>query len=384
MDNTEHYIQDSCEILAVAMLQEMAESAGRAQSSDSREKFEAYDSYRLDPRRGIDEPLLSAKHLGFFNTYRGNLSTHLPGFFTKLCDLFPGESFDFQDVEREARNDGRREDFLIARSGGDPIRMSLKNYRSNAAKPQVCSGTWNSFILNFLFDGAGSVGMLRHPVTRSPFKGSDRPTRDEAIEALDLGEILPLMHQLDDLNTELRGMFLEGDDFEFYDEPRFDSARKSFGLQGIALAEQVLGAIGADRIRARVLTLAGLDAGDDVLLMDPRRCADSLTSAHFHSVRGRALSSRSTIVFESSGQTLTFWLVDETGERILPVLVPFTINSNGAWWRDGEPFEGTRTKNDKGYVVELRYGQRRPRKSRELATSVNTYLDLVKAGVFES
>jgi len=383
MEDIEHYIQDSCELLAVAKLQKLAEDASRAITRDARDKFAAYDAYRLDPGRNVDEPLLADKHAKHFRTYKSNLETHLPGFFTRLCEYLPGESFNFIDVEREARNDGGREDFLIDRSSGEPIRMSLKNYRKSAARPQVCSGTWNSFIVNFLFAGAGAVGMVLHPPTGAVFKGSDREARDQAIGDLGLAEILPLVHQTDDLNDELRAIFVDGDAFKFYDEVLFNEARKRFGLQGVALAEQVLRKVGDERVKARVLTLAGLDAGDEVLLIDPTRCADSLTSRKFHEIRERALNPSSAIVFEPSGQTLTFWITDGGEQRILPVSVPFTINSNGAWWRDGEPFEGTREKNDKGHILHLRYGQRRPYKSRELATSVNTYLELKKAGIFD-
>jgi hypothetical protein len=384
MDDIEHYMQDSCELLAVAKLQRLAEEAGLATQSDSNEKFAAYDAYRLDPRRNVDESLLSARHAAMFATYKSSLDTHLPDFFRRLKQHFPGETFSFVDVERDARNEGGSEDFLIVRSGGDPVRMSLKNYRGTAARPQVKSGTWNSFVVNFLFEGAGSVGMALHPVTGEIFKGSDRPKRDAAIEALGLSGIIPLVHELDGLNDEIRATFLEDDLFEFFDKERFAAACNRFGLAAVGLAERILHAIGDARVKARVLTLAGLDEGDEVLLMDPVRCADSLTDDAFRSIRLRALDPASTITFEPRGQSLNFWITDSDGGRILPVDVPFTINSNGAWWRDGEPFEGTREKSDKGHVLQLRYGQRRPYKSRELATSVNTYLDLGKAGIFRS
>ena len=64
---------------------------------------------------------------------------------------------------------------------------------------------------------------------------------------------------------------------------------------------------------------------------------------------------------------------------VLKAQVPFTINKNGAWI-SGTPYAGVRLHHKEG--VELAFGQRRPKKSRELATSVNTYLDLQPTGIF--
>jgi hypothetical protein len=383
MEGTEHYIQDSCELLAVAKLQELAEDAGLSLTHCAAKKFLAYDEYRLHPTRNVDESTLSSKHAQIFRDYKDNLARHLPVFFERLHRCFPSDHFDFSDVERDARNGGRREDFVIHRSTGSVFRVSLKNYRKSAARPQVCSGTWNSFIVNFLFEGAGAVGMVTDPISKKPFKGSDRDKRDLAVAGLGFMEVIPLLKKMDELNDEMRDLFLNSSEFEFFDEGRFDEARKHYGLQGVALAQEILDHLGQDIVKKRVLTLAGFDEGDEVLLLDATSCSDSLTGRRFRDIRQRALEESAGISYAPSGQTLNFSITDGEGQSILPVAVPFTINSNGAWWRDGEPFEGTREKSDKGHVMALRYGQRRPYKSRELATSVNTYLELKKAGVFE-
>ena len=65
---------------------------------------------------------------------------------------------------------------------------------------------------------------------------------------------------------------------------------------------------------------------------------------------------------------------------MLSVNIPFTINKNGAWM-SGTPYEGSTAYHNEPYP--LAYNERRPRKSRELATSINTYLDLKSTGVFD-
>lgn len=383
MDDIEHYIQDSCELLAVALLQQLAERDGLAISRNATEKRAAYDDYRLHPDRGVDPSTMGERSAGLFATYVSNLETHLPHFFARLKRRFPGEAFDFVDVERDARNEGRREDFLIVRRGAEPLRVSLKNYRSSIDRPQVTAGTWNSFIVNFLFAGAGSVGSFMDPLSRVPFRSDDREARDRATLALGLPKVVDCLHEIDAMNDEIRSTFIDGPEHEMYDDAAFSAARVSYGTRGRDVAAAALAEMGEQRIKARIHTLAGLDDGDEALLIDPKKCTDSITSARFHEIRSGARDPASTVEFEKRGQSLIFWITAANGDRLLAVNVPFTINKNGAWWlpRSG-PFEGTREKKDVGHVLQLRYGQRRPYKSRELATSVNTYLELKKAGIF--
>ena len=61
---------------------------------------------------------------------------------------------------------------------------------------------------------------------------------------------------------------------------------------------------------------------------------------------------------------------------ILSIEVPFTLQANGAWYRDSSYIEYHQKEK-----MSLVYGQRRPKKSKEIATSINTYLNLKKAGV---
>ena len=69
------------------------------------------------------------------------------------------------------------------------------------------------------------------------------------------------------------------------------------------------------------------------------------------------------------------------GETLVQVDVPFTINKNGAWI-SGTPYDGVRFHAKEG--IDLAYGQRRPKKSKELATSINTYVNFGAAGIFET
>ena len=70
-------------------------------------------------------------------------------------------------------------------------------------------------------------------------------------------------------------------------------------------------------------------------------------------------------------------------EIILEIDIPFTLNSNGCWYKGdnaGDVYEGKRFHKKEG--IELMWGERRPKKSKEISTSVNTYVDFKKAGLF--
>ena len=53
-------------------------------------------------------------------------------------------------------------DFAIVLDGKETISFSLKNYKGGVKRPQVCSGTYNSFVMNILFESKG-VGMFINP-----------------------------------------------------------------------------------------------------------------------------------------------------------------------------------------------------------------------------
>jgi len=64
---------------------------------------------------------------------------------------------------------------------------------------------------------------------------------------------------------------------------------------------------------------------------------------------------------------------------IVNIEVPFTLQKNGAWHLPKKKYSGAEYHNKEG--IDLLHGQRRPKKSKEISTSTNTYLNLKKSGV---
>ena len=367
MEQTQHYVQDACELYAVAVLQRLAEKARISCERDSDAKFSAFHSY-------ADERGLTESDFNRWPDYKANVERHLPLFFADLIRVLHGETMDFVSVETEFRNMNLKGDFVII-TPTRTISVSFKNYCISASRPQCSSGTFNSFPLNFLFDRAG-VGMFVGP-DGSKFKGSSTPKRDQALEKLGWGPIVPLMKSLDNLNASIKSRFVYGNEFEFLDEGVFDAARKQVGNEGQYIVLDILRQIGADRVKARLLKMTSLDGAEEVLILDPKQRTDSITSLKFRKLRFGVASEESVVEFDAHGQSIRFQFV-LAGEPLLSVDVPFTINKNGAWI--SETYEGERFHAKEGRM--LRTGQRRPKKSKELATSTNTYVDFAAAGIF--
>jgi len=373
MRDSEHYLQDACEVYAVALLQRHAQKLKIAATSDADAKESAFWAY------------LSARNMGKADleiepgmTYIGNLERHIPAFVQAIAQTWPDARVDFIDVEAEFRNKKMRGDFMIKGSPIGDLAVSLKNYRNGARRPQVCSGTFNSFVLNFLFASTG-VGTFQLPSSDTTFRGSNVKDRDAAIKVLGMEAILPALHRLDELNQEIRTKFIDGDEFEFFAEDAFKETCGLVGNEGSSLAKEILDGLPQALLKKRLLTMTGFDGEDEILLIEPDTYTDTITNTVFRNLRKRLQDKETFVRVVRRGQGIG---IDFTrGEdSILTAHVPFTINKNGAWI-SGEYYDGVKLHRKEG--IELAYGQRRPKKSRELATSVNTYLDLQPTGIFD-
>jgi hypothetical protein len=103
-----------------------------------------------------------------------------------------------------------------------------------------------------------------------------------------------------------------------------------------------------------------------------------LFNQKYSQILERVNSTESMVEYTINGKGLLFTLCDSAGV-IVNIEVPFTLQKNGAWHLPKTKYVGTQYHNKEG--LDLLYGQRRPKKSKEISTSINTFLDLKKAGV---
>lgn len=373
MRKSEHHVQDALEHYAAARMQLEAEALRVAISRDADKKHQAFVDYATAREYTVDW-----FDGGPWKMYKQAYDRHLPRFVQRLAAKFYDQTFDFIAVEAAYRNEGKKGDFIVLMAPAATTRsVSLKNYRGDIRRPQFNAQTYNSFVLGFLF--AARVGMYVDPLTGLRFKGSTVIARDAALRANGYGEIVPAMHELDQLNRDIKAQFVYDPRFEHLDsdaEAIFDAARKRVGNAGADLVAGIVAVLDPALIKNRLLSMTGLDGAEDLLIMDAERAADTLTNQAFDELREIVQAGR--VEWERRGQSIVFNFVSE-GRHVLPVNVPFTINKNGAWVSEPTPPEGAYHAKE-GLV--LRYGDRRPKKSKELATSINTYVDFAATGIF--
>lgn len=372
MRRLEHYAHDAMEIYAAAEMQRLAEVRGIAESRDSAEKYKEFVDYAAE--RGLTEDWFTS---GPYPEFKQACDTHLPPFIDRLAETYPGQSMDFISVEREYRNAGLKGDVLI-RSSGEKTSLSLKTYRGNILRPQFNSHTFRSFLLGFLFEP--KVGWYVNPATGIKFKGSSVSERDQVLSDNGFEDVIPIMRALDAQNETLRAQFVYNDRFAVLDEEGeaiLDEWRKRIGHEGADLAIEALTRMPDALVKDRILKMIGMDGAEELLLMDTVRASDTLTNFAFRSLRDRLLVGEVEVA--RRGQGIQVRLVNG-GERLLAVDFPFTINTNGAWYMEETPPEGTYHSKEKRV---LHFRDRRPKKSKELSTMVLTYVDLSKTGIFD-
>lgn len=367
----DHYAQDAGEAYLAWQLQLLAESSGRSISKSASELGFAFDNY-VDSRgaRGDFEESI----------YKTNIDCTVEGIFREIVSCFPDELFDFIDVEKEFRDKKKKGDFVIRLIQRGPVSVSVKNYKKGFKRIQLCSGTWNSFLNNFIFEPAG-VGSFIDPVSGEKFSGSDRDKRDRLVAQSGLSSLLEIYQFIDQTNDEIRSFYLEGEEAAMWSnvENRWKRDCATYGSEASRRLQAAMNELDQEILKRRLLVMSGLVFDEELLLIGKQEFLFSLTDERYRSMLERANDRASRVLISARGQSLKFTIVDRVGVEIVQIDVPFTLQKNGAWHLPRERYAGTRYHPKEG--VELAYGERRPKKSRELATSTNTYLDLGRLGL---
>ena len=133
-----------------------------------------------------------------------------------------------------------------------------------------------------------------------------------------------------------------------------------------------------EKIKERVINMIGFDGEEELLLIAAKtksRLIDSITNEKLKTLISKVRSDKTTIRYYKHGKNINFDFVDDNEEVVLSVEVPFCLDKNGGWFLPKD-------KKGRFYQKEnmfLDYGQRRPKKSKEINTSTNTYVNLRKA-----
>lgn len=311
--------------------------------------------------------------------YCTNVDEWIESVYNDYVSLYPNEKFDFVNVEKEYRDRGLKGDFILQFKDRE-VSQGLKNQKDHT-RAQMCSGTWNSLLNNFLFDNAGG-GMFYVPKNKQKkWKGSIIKKRDKFVEELGYGELLSIYHRMDDINAKMKQFYVYSEEARFYYniKQQLDDDRKKYGKEISSLMVEALDIIGKDKVTARVKKMTGLDAAEELLILSPIGYLLSLTNPNYMNMLKRVNSEDAKLSYEVNGQSIKFTFSDSQGD-IISWNIPFTFNINGCWWgnqKGVEPWEGQRKYQGKGKDsgTPLYYQERRPQKSKEFATSINTHID---------
>jgi len=366
----DHFIQDAAEAYIVFKLQQLAVENGVAITDDVQEKentFVDYCKYR-DIISDFDSSI-----------YKQNIDTIIDKFFSDLLAKYPGRKFDFVDVEREFRDKKLKGDFIVQFEDQSYISFSLKNYKKGFNRIQLCSGTWHSFLNNFLFESAG-VGTFIDPYTQKVFQGCDREYRDNLIEKLGYSSLMEVYNFFDAVNDTIKEFYTYGEQARYWKNvsSQWKNDCASYGLKAAEMIISALDSISKDAVKKRIIKMAGLNYDEEILLVGQGKYLCSLFNQKYAQILKRVNSDESVIEYLTNKKGVLFTLRDSAGV-IVSIEVPFTLQKNGAWYLPKAKYSGAQYHGKEG--VDLLHGERRPKKSKEISTSINTYLNLKKAGV---
>ena len=364
---TEHLIQDAAEIRLTARLQEEAERRGVASKNISSEINKEFEEACVEGK--IETKFFKSK-------YSQNIDATYQSIVQELINKYPDRKFYFECAEVKLRNLGKKGDILIHFDNGEKISVSVKNYKNGYNTIQLCSGTFNSTLVNILFDNTDcSPGMYISPYGVK-FKGSNRDYRNGLVNR-EYPELLPFFSKLDSINDSIRDFYINSPDAEYYENvaDQWKSDCSSVGTEVAPLIVEALSLLPNELILNRMQKATGLVSDEHLLCLGKGDYLFSITNEDYHKLCNR-VKAATHVELESRGQSVFYHICDADG-IIISINQPCTLQKNGAWFATNEEkFEGVREKNDKGKKFMLKWGQRRPRKSKELATSTNMYLRL--------
>jgi len=366
----DHFIQDAAEAYIVFRLQQLSVDNGVAITDDVQKKKDTFVAYCEE--RNIASDFDSS-------IYKENIDKIVDNFFQNFLVKYPGKKFDIVDVEKEFRDQKLKGDFIALFEDNSHVSFSLKNYKKGFSRIQLCSGTWHSFLNNFLFESAG-VGTFIDPYTEEVFQGCNRNHRNSLIDKMGYNSLKDVYNFFDTVNDTIKEFYTYGEQARYWKNvsSQWKNDCSSYGLKAAETIISALDSISKDVVKKRIIKMAGLNYDEEILLIGKGKYLCSLFNEKYAQILKRVNSDECVVEYTTNKKGVLFTLSDSTGV-IANIEVPFTLQKNGAWNLPKTKYSGTQYHSKEG--LDLLHGERRPKKSKEIATSINTYLNLKKAGV---
>ena len=369
----DHYMQDAAECYWTFICQRELEKLDLNITSVTERETEFTDYCSL---RGITECFQSCD-------YKTNLDTCVEEWVKNLVDRYPGKKIDITNVEAEYRNLGMKGDFTITLDDGIVISVSLKNYRCGYDSIQLKSGTWHSIINNFALPCAEGPGMYIDCDNGRKFRaqGKSKVKRNKNYRAIGGGveRIIEQLEEIDKIVDEVKQKFVYSPETKFFTEEVAEMWIKDccdYGNRGIDIVIKALNNLPKEQIKLRILEETDLCHKEELLLVGKNgdmMC--SLFNVKYNKLLQRINCEDCDMSYCKYAKNLRFNFFDSQGD-ILHIDIPFTLQKNGAWYLPKEKYDDEIY--HRGERTMLRYGERRPNKSKQMNTSTNIWFNIKK------
>jgi len=370
----DHYMQDTGEKRCVALLQEEAEMRGISIDFSSTDKHRICNDYARE--RGIEEEFSKS-------IYNRNLYEAKPYILDALTSKFPNCSFGFTDVEKENRDIAKKGDFLVHVRGEEhnlDISVSLKNHKTSIDSVQLKSGTWISFLVSLFFKQTGTGKYLNH-ITGEQFLSRDKQDRNTAFVDAGLECIVPCLEFADQVQQEIKAFYASDPQAKYWDDvsAKWKKDCQQYSTQMLDLIAETFGTIDTTIIKDNVLKSAGLTTDEEILLIGRNgKTLFSLIDERYAALLNELKHDETTLQVKKNKKNLVFSFTNNQ-KTIIEIDIPFTLQKNGAWYLSATKYSGVIYHPKE--KIHLSYGERRPKKSNEIATSINMRLNLKKARI---
>ena len=412
----EHFYRDLAESFWVLECQKYLASLNINISSVEERQME-FDLYCVNHNPFPDG--INPEEKFYSSCYAKNVLKHYKTFVDELIYLYPNHIFDFIDCECACRNLSQKADFKIIikmsneqnalknfrdfhkthtatledvfRSSAGvqgwcedntfhkEIPVSLKNYACDPGSIQLCSGTWHSLINNFALTEGEGPGNYICSITGDKYSAQRKTNiRNKNYEHIGLADIIPCLDDIDKILTQVKQKYVFSEDTRYWNPDvaaRWDSDQRELGNQGVDIILKALNLIPNEQIKKKILEKSDIKHNEELLVIGGNSFMCSLFNEKYKQLIIRANSEESKLEFARHEKNVRMRLVDSQGE-ILKIDIPICIQKNGCWWLPSQIYEGTQYHQKEN--VELRYGERRPKKSREVNTSTNMWFSIKK------
>lgn len=297
--------------------------------------------------------------------------------FDSLCEKYPNSNFKIIPYNKKGLSEGVQQKADLRVEVFTPslslkhVDISLKQYQK-VSNPQVASGTYLSTVAGIFFETSGR-GIYKTPGGEK-FQSKDHEEAKRYFKEYYKIDITPLISLTKNVH-KLR--------YEEYKPKNWKDICTNTGKEAVEIINNLLTEACKNdpnfstMLKSRILERTGLLENNEKHLFfnfynqkeNSYKTVNTITNKKARDIISELNSKDCIMSFAPNKQSIEFKLTaPEQALSLLVAKMPLTINSNGAWV--------SKAGFHKKEGIHLEEGQRRPKKSMQLDTSTNFYLDI--------